>query len=363
MTRLRGAIFVCVASGLGASIAGTGCSSSSNGAAPGVDAATDSNVDVTPDGAAPDGAATTVTLQWAVTALLGGNPYVDGGPTEAGIDGGVTDGGASEGGIDGGAGEGGASDASAGDASAGDAAISDGSAGVAEGGDDAGDAGDGAAATEPPLPGVTVCVYQNSAIPCVTTQADGTFTIPGLPVRTGLTLSLNKTGYSPHLVPIETASTDMDVRSSPISLSLTGPAPDLGVPVDFTAKGIVAAFAVSPTATAFSTTPGTQIAISPGGGSIGPYYVDDMNQISLSATSLGTGGFALFYNIAPGTYTLTYTNSGYDCEPISFPFGQYGIPLTTPAHSLQIVVAAGYVTGIVGTLCTANAPIVTVDGG
>ena len=63
------------------------------------------------------------------------------------------------------------------------------------------------------------------------------------------------------------------------------------------------------------------------------------------------------------TYTLTYTNSAFDCEPISFPFGDFGIPVTTPAHSLKIVVGANYVTGIVGVLCTQSAGIVAIDGG
>jgi len=103
------------------------------------------------------------------------------------------------------------------------------------------------------------------------------------------------------------------------------------------------------------------ITLSPASGN-GPYFVDDMNHIDLSATSF-VGTTALYYNVAPGTYTLTYANAGYDCEPISFPFGQFGFPVTTPAHSLKIVVAAGYVTGIVGALCTVNPVIVAVDGG
>ena len=41
----------------------------------------------------------------------------------------------------------------------------------------------------------------------------------------------------------------------------------------------------------------------------------------------------------------------------------FGWPVTTPAHSVKMVVAVGYVTGIVGALCTKNAAIVGVDGG
>jgi hypothetical protein len=41
----------------------------------------------------------------------------------------------------------------------------------------------------------------------------------------------------------------------------------------------------------------------------------------------------------------------------------FGFPLTSPPHSLKIVVAAGYVTGIVGAPCTAHLVIVALDGG
>jgi hypothetical protein len=342
MTRLRGATFVCAAAGLGVAVAAAACSSSSNPTAPSADGGPEASVVAARDGASPDGA-TTVTLQWAVGDVKNGDFTVvsgDGGPTEAGAsdagDAGPTDGGA----ID-------------------DAAAE---AGV----DDASGKVDGASlANLPPLPGVTVCVYQNSAIPCVTTQADGTFSLPGLPVRTDLVISLTKTGYNSYLLPIETASTDMDGRSNPVFMTPPSAAPPaIGVPVDFTTKGIITAFAVAvggANMNVFSGIGGTQVALAPANAN-GPYYVDSDNQIELAATSF-VDTTALFYNVDPGTYTLTYASSGYDCEPISFPFGQFGFPVTTPLHSLKIVVAAGYVTGIVGALCTVNPVIVAVDGG
>jgi hypothetical protein len=45
------------------------------------------------------------------------------------------------------------------------------------------------------------------------------------------------------------------------------------------------------------------------------------------------------------------------------PFAQWGFPVVTPKHSLQVLVVDGYVAGAVGFLCTPNPVIVSVDGG
>ena len=86
MTTLRGMIFVCFAAGLGATMAASGCSSSSNPATPGTDAGPETGV-VTADagGDGPMGASI-VTLQWAVGVVtqLPTAPS-DGGVAEAGV--------------------------------------------------------------------------------------------------------------------------------------------------------------------------------------------------------------------------------------------------------------------------------------
>ena len=350
MTRLEVAIFLCVATGLSAAMAGAGCSSSSNSATPAAattEGGAEASVTVDVDAGA-DGGVARVTLQWAVgmVSVLPSLPG-DGGAGDAG----VGEAAASDGGT-----ESGAPDAVAPDSGetedSGEPVVSDAAI-------------DGAVASladQPPLPGVQVCVYQDSTIPCVTTQTDGTFSLPGLPIRTDLILSLTKSGYQSALVPIETASTDMDERSNPIPLYVTG-SPDLGFPIDLQTKGEIVAFAVSvsgPNMNIFTPTLGTQFSLSPASGN-GPYFLDN-NVFDFSATSF-VGARALYYNVAPGTYMLTFANPGYDCEPISYPFGDFGWPVTTPTHSVKLVVAAGYSTGLVGALCTMSAAIVSVDGG
>jgi hypothetical protein len=364
-------IFVCAATGLGAAGAAAGCSSSSSSSNPTapVDAGLGEEANVAVDSGF-DGGATSVTLQWKVVSYSSPDGGVaDNGSTDAAAsDGAAADSAAT----DSAAADSGASEAGVSEASAGDAEAGAGDAGtVAEGTDAETDAGETDAAqgvdlgTAPPLPGAQVCVYQMSAFPCVTTAADGTFTIPGLPIRADLVLAVTKSGYTSVLQPIETASTDMDGRGNPILLDRPDPTfVPPGVTVDST-KGIISAFAVGDApgndSGSFVGIPGTTVALSPMSGS-GPFYTSAMGGIDPSATSFESSG-AYYFNVAPGTYTLTYTSSTFDCEPISFPFGEFGFPVTTPAHSLKIVVAAGYTTGIVGSFCTPNPVIVKVDGG
>jgi hypothetical protein len=240
-------------------------------------------------------------------------------------------------------------------------------AGPAAAASDGGSAGGFGMAT--PLAGVEVCVYQNSTLPCVTTQSDGTFSMTGLPPRTNLALTLKKTGYYSYLLPIQTASADMDGRGNPAQMAPSGgPAPELGFTVDLKNKGLIQVVAIAFGGTAasvdagmFTTVPGTKVSMSPMSGK-GPYFINGQDEFDLSATAF-VGVAANYYNVDAGNYTLSFDNPGFDCEPVLFPFGQFGWPLTTPAHSLSLLVVPGYITGSVVALCSKAATIVKIDGG
>ncbi len=82
-----------------------------------------------------------------------------------------------------------------------------------------------------------------------------------------------------------------------------------------------------------------------------------------SFTDNGAGfGFGGFFNLDPGTYTVTTTDTAGDCEPVLTPFAPWGFPLPTVPHAVQVVVLNGYFSGI-ATSCTALHAIVPVDGG
>jgi hypothetical protein len=352
MTTLRRVTCVCLATGLGGAAAIAGCSSSNDSppSQPGTP-------DASPDAPVADGGVDgSLKLQWGVNVLGGTGIYLD----EAGTsDGG--DAGAQDSSVDTGAPADGAVDDSGGGGSLSTLFSGDATVGAADG--SSSDEGGGGVSSLPPLPGVTICIYQNSAIACATSAADGTFTLTGLPIRGDLVLELKKDGYQSILLPIETASSDMDGRGNPLYMSPNASPPQVGEAIDQTNKGTINAFAVQLDSNGVDlhSVPGTTVTLSPSSG-IGPYFVNDNGSIDLTSTGY-TGQTALFYNVDPGTYTLTYANPAFDCEPISFPFGQFGFPITTPAHSLKIITAAGYVTGIVGVLCTPDAKIVATDGG
>jgi hypothetical protein len=210
-----------------------------------------------------------------------------------------------------------------------------------------------------PIAGVQVCVYQNSAIPCVTTQADGSFMMTRLPVRTNVLLTLKKAGYLPTVVPIETASTDTDGRGSPAYLApAMGEDPGIGQAIDWQNAGQIAIFGINYSASGSLAGTGTTVTLGPPSGE-GPYYLDGQQRLVSSATSFVNIG-AAYYNVEPGTYTLTFAAQTLDCEPLMFPFGQAGFPITTPAHSVRFPVIAGYTTGLVGAICTPIPTIVAV---
>jgi hypothetical protein len=219
-------------------------------------------------------------------------------------------------------------------------------------------------------PGAQVCAYlfagldpttapsPASALACVTSAADGTFTLPSVPIRTNLAITVNKPGYIPVVRSVGTASTPMDETTQPIQMfptsSETDPVPS--VMVDWQNKGQIYMFALNG--------PGGTVAMSPMSGD-GPLY-SASGQYSASATAFTSAGpYATlgYFNVAPGTYTLTVAASTVDCEPVLAPVAAFfGFP-TGAAHALQVLVLPGYVSGYVGVLCTAVPVIVPVDGG
>jgi hypothetical protein len=232
-------------------------------------------------------------------------------------------------------------------------------AGTPQGGAaDGGDAGNGVNG----IPGVKVCVDQHAEIPCVMTAADGTFALPGLPPATDIVVTFEKSGYGNTIKAIETARTDMQ-DTNPIFMFLsTDPDPAIGVAVDRQNKGMVVFFAIGPDPDGgnnFAADMGATVTLSPAGGN-GPFFLGNNNAFVLSATTT-QAFFGAYYNLDPGTYTLTVNDPNNDCAPVSFPFGGWGYPV--PPNSVKFPIRAGTLTDQVGVLCTKKSAIVKVDSG
>jgi hypothetical protein len=150
---------------------------------------------------------------------------------------------------------------------------------------------------------------------------------------------------------------------------VTLPSPDVGQTVDWEGKGQVTFFAVTPpkdpdSGLAYVGAVGTEVTLAGVGGvstagSLGPLFLKRDNTFDLQATAF-LFGQGWYYNLGDGDYTLAYSDPVYDCEPISFPFGQYGYPVDTPQHVVKFPIAKGYVTQLVGTFCT---PTLNPTGG
>ncbi len=242
------------------------------------------------------------------------------------------------------------------------------------GADDAGtaDAGDSGRRVSggPPVEGVKVCVYQNPAIPCVMTDANGDFTLAGLPPTTHIAVTLEKSGYYSELLAIGTPATDTTNNVLPQFISPVIPGfPALpGVTLD-SQKGSVTLFAAGPdndagvsgvSGNGVGSNPGLTMAFMPQSGD-GPFFVNSDNTFAPTATSF-VALLSQTFNVAPGMYTITFTDpNNNDCEPLNFPFDGNGYA-TSVKHTIQIPVAAGYTT-LAGVVCTPIHAIVATDGG
>jgi hypothetical protein len=234
----------------------------------------------------------------------------------------------------------------------------------AGGGADAGDAGRGAA----PVEGAMICVYQNSAIPCATTDSKGEFTLGGLPPVTNVPLTLEKTGYYPEILAINTPGTDTDDTMYPQYLSKVTDETylqTLGITPD-TTKGRVQVAAIGfahdagLTGLGFGADVGAMISLSPMSGT-GPFFVDHGNLYAPDAGSY-VGLLATYFNVDPGMYAVTVIDPVNDCEATSFPFSGNGYPGGAMSHQVLFPVVGGFTT-VLAELCTQVTIPVSTDGG
>ncbi len=223
------------------------------------------------------------------------------------------------------------------------------------------DAGEAGAAPDAgagvPVAGATVCVYQTPSIACATTDATGLFTLRGLLPMTNVPITVAKDGYRPALVPIQTASTNMDGTSRPIDLERVQWDPVQPDPMDWTRNAVVSFFAIALLPgyqLMFGGDPGASVALTPMAGD-GPYYVrDDGTYVPDASTLVATAG--IYANLPPGTYELTIRDTNHDCSPILTPFAPYGYPAGT--LTVEFPALAGYITGPVGFFCTDKTALV-----
>jgi hypothetical protein len=197
----------------------------------------------------------------------------------------------------------------------------------------------------PAVSGMKVCVYGDASIPCVMTDANGKYTITGVPVGTQFYLSYEKDTYRPTLFATSVAKpgafnvVTMLVTTEAYSETFASQG---GVTNDTSAGTIIfGATELGPASTPFHEMFGTTeifylegytVSISPAA-KAGPVFTSATWTADATLTKSSAAGWG-FFQAAPGDYTLTFTKPGYNC------------PVT------KTMVVKGFTTTYVGSLCT-----------
>ena len=199
------------------------------------------------------------------------------------------------------------------------------------------------------LTGVEVCVYGDTSVPCVTTDASGNYTLAA-PAGTAFTASYTKAGYQPILYAIAAAAEGGRVAAPAIFLTTTSSFDSFGTmggATPDTTKGTIlfGAGTVGPSAGAiyhemfgaidYYYIGGYTVTITPAA-TVGPVYVSASWEPNPSLTAASDAGWG-FFQLPPGNYTLSFTSPTLSCG-------------TTTA-----TVVAGYVTTYVGVACSPGA--------
>ena len=155
--------------------------------------------------------------------------------------------------------------------------------------------------------GAKVCVYQMPTVPCVLSGQNGEFLLQGVPKNTEVALIAEKSGNLKFIYTLKTAEADikLDVELQMIPTSLLSVlGAFVGATPDSTKGFVVGYVAKQSGGTALK---GAAITLDPKSGE-GPFYTDDTNLPSKTATATGKSGLGVAMNINPGTIKVTVTH-------------------------------------------------------
>jgi hypothetical protein len=196
--------------------------------------------------------------------------------------------------------------------------------------------------------GLSVCVYQDSSIPCATTDSQGAYTLANVPADQDLLLEYQKTGYFPTLVTVHTVPgvVSLGLFLAPTTAAATAFATLVGVTLDPN-KGQVLFTAFQPASGGGYTGQDSVVgAITPKTGT-GPFYTNNNNPPlpDTTATATSANGIGLFANVDPGDAEVTLTHFSKTCTRLSTAW-----PGVNPNGS-KIKIVAGYLTGGAAVEC------------
>lgn len=166
-----------------------------------------------------------------------------------------------------------------------------------------------------PLAGVEVCVYQHAEVPCATTNAAGTYFLPGIPAAVDGSLRFRKTGYLGILAPFRarTASLDdfeeMMSADDAMALATAAGASDPG---SATTGTIAMNVFTGPVNTSEKRVAGATIELQPAVGK-GPLYLAADGTVDPAAKATTAAGMAIFVDVPAGTHVVRITHPTLKC--------------------------------------------------
>ncbi len=187
-----------------------------------------------------------------------------------------------------------------------------------------------------PLAGVEICITAPAGIPCVTTDAEGRYTIADLPARTRVTATLDKDEYFPVHAAFITRDADFTIDAVMLQTALVEVAFAAANVTFDTSKGAVLVRAYDPALGLSSAVAGLQGEITPDAGD-GPIY-NSADSIPTDATETSTSGTWAVVNLDAGTYQLRTSGPGRTCP------GTFHWPGQGGAGWIETPVLAGHVT-------------------
>lgn len=192
-----------------------------------------------------------------------------------------------------------------------------------------------------PVVGVQVCIFEDNSTPCVSTDANGDFTLTGVPSGVEILLEFTKSDYFPTLVTLTTEANPMSLGEllapSKFAVGILGLA--VGATVDPT-KGQLLFMAFTPATSGGGLTGEANVVatLDPKTG-VGPYYFDANQQPDKTLTATTTTGAGVYANVDPGYAELTLSSFNKTCTRL--PTAWAGSKPT----AAKVRIVAGYLTG------------------
>jgi hypothetical protein len=184
-----------------------------------------------------------------------------------------------------------------------------------------------------PLPGVQVCLLDNTGVACATSGADGGFALSDLPEQEYYLVALSKSGYQSVLraaAPLEVLTPTVLFTDEQAGASYTaagGSYPETATgSIGFSAGSINAQGEVVPVQ-------GYSVSLTPvPAPAVDPVYADESRALDTALQASSSAGWGVIYNVTPGDYMLTFTHGTLSCgepRPVKVAPGYLSSPIAT----------------------------------